>query len=243
MAPAYVRRNPSTARTEPMEEEEDEQPQDSQRASIWELRRKRRAKKKAQKSTERKLKEAELDPYESDPGESYRDHCMRMRGIGTKNCMPSFVLRTREDKETVRTSPPSPLQSDALEELLGNVPASLPSNLTRVRYSLRSSITDGAEKQPTGPSVMERRELRPNGVHLNVSHWSDAGGRPYMEDRYVIEDMDAVQVEVSPVAVKSDSQDVEVTYGAKRPRRMTLPLTLFACFDGHGVRYIRDERS
>jgi hypothetical protein len=32
---------------------------------------------------------------------------------------------------------------------------------------------------------MERRELRPNNVRMNVSHWSDEGGRPYMEDRYV----------------------------------------------------------
>jgi hypothetical protein len=54
-----------------------------------------------------------------------------------------------------------------------------------VRYSLRSSITDGSEKQPMGPTVMERRELRPNNVQMNVSHWSDTGGRPYMEDRCV----------------------------------------------------------
>jgi hypothetical protein len=72
---------------------------------------------------------------------------------------------------------------DAPTGVAGQTPSSLPNNLKRVRYSLRSSITDGSEKQPTGPSVMERRELRPNNVHLNVSHWSDEGGRPYMEDR------------------------------------------------------------
>ena len=33
--------------------------------------------------------------------------------------------------------------------------------------------------------MMERRELRPNNIHINVSHWSDFGGRNYMEDRYV----------------------------------------------------------
>ena len=52
--------------------------------------------------------------------------------------------------------------------------------------------------------------------------------------RYVIEDLDAVQVEVSPVATKSNSQDVEVTYGPKKTRRLTMPLTFFGIFDGHG---------
>jgi len=83
----------------------------------------------------------------------------------------------------VLTAPPSPLQSEMGD--LGQAPASLPPSLTRVRYSLRSSITDGAEPQPLGPTVMERRDLRPNNVQMNVSHWSEEGGRPYMEDRYV----------------------------------------------------------
>lgn len=52
--------------------------------------------------------------------------------------------------------------------------------------------------------------------------------------RYVIEDLDAVQVEVSPVAVRSHTQDVEVTYGPRRARRLTMPLTLFGVYDGHG---------
>ena len=53
--------------------------------------------------------------------------------------------------------------------------------------------------------------------------------------RYAIEDLDAVQVEVSPVAVnKNDSHAVEVTYGPKRTRRITMPLTFFGVFDGHG---------
>lgn len=52
---------------------------------------------------------------------------------------------------------------------------------------------------------------------------------------YAIEDLDAVQVEVSPVDVKSnDTQDVEVTYGSKRTRRITMPLSYFGIFDGHG---------
>ena len=51
---------------------------------------------------------------------------------------------------------------------------------------------------------------------------------------YVVEDLDAVQVEVSPVDVKSNSEDVEVTYGPKRTQRLTMPLTFFGVFDGHG---------
>lgn len=185
------------------------------------------------------LPEDQVDPYDSDPGESYRDHCLRMNGVGTRTCMtvPRFRKNNRSVKavetSTILTAPPSPLHSE-LGDLFGNIPASLPPNVTRVRYSLRSSVTDGSEKQPLSPSVMERRELRPNNVQLNVSHWSDQGGRPYMEDRYVIEDLDAVQVEVSPVAVNADSNDVEVTYGSKRSRRLTMPLTLFGIFDGHG---------
>jgi protein phosphatase 1L len=57
---------------------------------------------------------------------------------------------------------------------------------------------------------------------------------PPFQNRYCIEDMDAVQVEVSPVDVKTNSQDVEVTYGPKKSHRLTMPLTFFGIFDGHG---------
>lgn len=46
--------------------------------------------------------------------------------------------------------------------------------------------------------------------------------------------MDAVQVEVSSVAVKSELTDVEVTFGAKKSRRITMPLTFCGVYDGHG---------
>jgi hypothetical protein len=133
------------------------------------------------------IDDEELDPYDSDPGQSYRQHCMALSGLGTKTCLgvPTMFKNKRllpGEGETVLTAPPSPMASE-MGDLFGTLPASLPPNAHRVRYSLRSSITDGSEKQPTGPSVMERRDLRPNGVHLNVSHWSDMGGRPYMEDR------------------------------------------------------------
>jgi serine/threonine protein phosphatase PrpC len=221
-------------------------------------------------------KEDELDPYDSDPGESYREHVRKLRGFSTKTCLavPGF-LKKPEEERSVLTAPPSPLTSEFEQ------PASLPNSLTRVRYSLRSSVTDGSEKQPTGPSIMERRELRPNNIKLNVSHWSDEGGRPYMEDRcvsnlliatdrglslshcvflfcfcsYCIEDLDAVQVEVSPVALKSNAQDVEVTYGSRKVQRVTMPLTFFGVYDGHGgdkasqfcadwmTAYIRNDKS
>ena len=134
----------------------------------------------------------DIDPYDSDPGESYREHCMKVKGVSSKSClvMPTFLRNPRtsglREEESVLTAPPSPMTSemgDLPMGVAGQSPSSLPNNLKRVRYSLRSSITDGSEKQPTGPSVMERRELRPNNIHLNVSHWSDEGGRPYMEDR------------------------------------------------------------
>lgn len=136
----------------------------------------------------------DIDPYDSDPGESYRDHCMKMQLSSSKSCltMPLFLRNSKnislKEEESVLTAPPSPMTSemgDAPVGVAGQTPASLPNNLRRVRYSLRSSITDGSEKQPSGPSSMERRELRPNNIHLNVSHWSEEGGRPYMEDRYV----------------------------------------------------------
>jgi hypothetical protein len=139
------------------------------------------------KASKTELEDEDVDPYDSDPGQSYREHCMTMKGISTRTCMPvpNFLRSPKvkaEESETVLTAPPSPMASE-MGDIFGQVPASLPTTLSRVRYSLRSSITDGSEKQPSGPSVMDRRELRPNDIHINVSHWSDAGGRPYMEDR------------------------------------------------------------
>jgi hypothetical protein len=164
-----------------------------------------------------------VDPYESDPGESYREHCARnnqYRALNQCLSLPQFLLKnisnhdddddeeqeikngihhrssahhhhhrrrnhrrggTDDDDEAGTESPDttSPRQSNTTS------PGHLPRSATRIRYSLRSTITDGTDPQPTGPSVLERRKLRPNDVKLNISHWSDEGGRPYMEDRYV----------------------------------------------------------
>jgi len=153
----------------------------------------RSAEKKKNKRKDKKalLPDEAYDPYDSDPGESYRQHCMRVGGMGTKSCLklPGFLklnqpALTNGEVQTEMTAPPSPMTSE-LGDVLSQTPASLPADLTRARYTLRSTITDGSEKQPTGPSVMELRELRPNNVHINVSHWSDHGARQYMEDRYV----------------------------------------------------------
>jgi len=142
------------------------------------------------KKKDKPIFEDEMDPYDSDPGESYRQHCMTIQGLNTRSCLRFPVLLKSGNKgngydtedATESTSPPSPLGSEP-EDLLHQTPASLPPDITRLRYSLRSAIGDGSVKQPTGPSVMDRRELRPNGVALNVSHWSDTGNRAYMEDR------------------------------------------------------------
>lgn len=163
-------------------------------SAVWERRKRRLTKqkdavmgdskkKKEKKKETRKLPEEDDDPYDSDPGESYRQHCLRIKGLNTKTCLavPSFFKTSDLEGNTIMTEPPSPLSSE-LEDVLNQAPRSLPSNHV-VRYSLRTSIGDGSAKQPTGPSVMERRELRPNGVQVNVSHWSDMGARPYMEDR------------------------------------------------------------
>jgi hypothetical protein len=202
----------------------------------------------SRRTSKKTLPKGEYDPYDSDPGESYRDHCERIKGERTKSCLtiPRFLLEggnpvnflnnkgaavanvahhySSRDVSTTATSPPSPLMSEqddgspqhhhhqhhpfttttntttninssngpGSEQYLAHfypqgMPASLPRDLARVRYSLRTSIGDGSDPQPAMASsqLMERRELRPNNVHINVSHWSDFGGRNYMEDRYV----------------------------------------------------------
>jgi hypothetical protein len=176
------------------------------------------------------LPQKEADPYDSDPGESYRDHCERIQEDRSRSCLaiPRFLKdgkflskhnsvgnassglgvkvlhngghqKVGPDDKSGATSPPSPLISEPDSSPLnplephhqkkhkgGNTytPASLPHDLARVRYSLRTSVGDGTDVQPGGSaSMMERRELRPNNIHINVSHWSDFGGRNYMEDR------------------------------------------------------------
>eukprot|EP00804_Cyclotella_cryptica_P017009 CCRYP_003261-RA/>CCRYP_003261-RA protein AED:0.32 eAED:0.32 QI:0/0.83/0.71/1/1/0.85/7/661/583 len=78
-------------------------------------------------------------------------------------------------------------------------------------YSLRSAIGDGSARQRNSHSLMERRSLRPNGSHLDISHWSHRGKRSYMEDRFVIEH----------IGTTSRSKDGS-------------PITWLAVFDGHG---------
>lgn len=225
--------------------QEQQQPQD-EKESMWEARRRRRQNGRSQsqgkggnsKHDSNDLPADEYDPYDSDPGESYREHCERIKGERMRSClaMPRFLQNntriSNETSMTEATSPPSPLASEQNE----SAPASLPHDLARIRYSLRTSISDGSQVQPSAAHLMDRRELRPNHVHINVSHWSDFGGRNYMEDRYAIEDLGAVQVEVSPVAVqKNNAQDgVEVTFGQRQNRRLKMPLTWLGVFDGHG---------
>jgi hypothetical protein len=182
--------------TNMLDDDDDDEPE-SAKSSMFERRARRRRNRnkedskgeKKKSSSKKKLVDKDVDPYDSDPGESYRQHCLRVKGLGSRTCMPMprFLKNSASDddeelEDTVMTAPPSPLSSE-LDDVLNQTPASLPPNMERVRYSLRTSIGDGSAKQPDGPTVMERRELRPNGVSLNVSHWSDMGRRPYMEDR------------------------------------------------------------
>jgi hypothetical protein len=216
-----------------------------ERQAAWEARRRRKARQKVTSSStngnsnsntngkgnngRKPLPTEDYDPYDSDPGESYREHCERIKGERSRSClvMPRFLKEGGDGSnvlsrglfggkqaavspDTVATSPPSPLLSEFDEtsspakggrryhdvspssttalfahHYPNGLPASLPRDLARVRYSLRTSIGDGSERQPAlaNPHLMERRELRPNNVHINVSHWSDFGGRNYMEDR------------------------------------------------------------
>ena len=175
-------------------------------SSAFEARRRRKNRNRDGNNNRRKkeLPKAEADPYDSDPGESYRDHCERIQDERrSKSCLaiPRFLkdgkkfgrvannnlkvrINNNGDLQSGATEPPSPLLSEP--DVSKSTPSSLPRDLARVRYSLRTSIGDGTEKQPgASASMMERRELRPNNIHINVSHWSDFGGRNYMEDRYV----------------------------------------------------------
>ena len=150
------------------------------------------------KKKEKPIYEDEMDPYDSDPGESYRSHCLKINGIKTSCLRIPRRLKntaTEKDETTAASSPPSPVSSE-VDDILQHTPETLPSNTTRVRYSLRTSIGDGSQSQPNGPSLMSRRELRPNNVQVNVSHWSDCGARPYMEDRYELRGHDDVCVDV-----------------------------------------------
>ena len=170
------------------------------RQSAWDRRRRNKAKnggvssgssKKEERKKAAAIAEEEYDPYDSDPGESYREHCERVKGTSNKSClvMPRFLKKLDGgEPDTIATAPPSPLTSEIDDLFTGgmNHPSSLPRDMSRVKYSLRTSIGDGSQVQPTGASVMERRELRPNNIHINVSHWSDMGARNYMEDRYVV---------------------------------------------------------
>ena len=190
------RRGRSTTPSEASSTQQEQPPVQPHRESAWDARR-RRKQKQAQSAEaaaagaariknnrrNQELPTDNYDPYDSDPGESYRDHCERLKGDRTRSCltMPRFLQNKVDAVETEATAPPSPMED--VDSSSPRAPASLPKDLARVRYSLRTTIGDGSLAQAT--AAMERRELRPNFVHINVSHWSAFGGRDYMEDRYV----------------------------------------------------------
>mmetsp|Transcript_3676 Transcript_3676/g.5691 ORF Transcript_3676/g.5691 Transcript_3676/m.5691 type:complete len:660 (-) Transcript_3676:370-2349(-) len=125
---------------------------------------------------------------------------------------------------TETTAPPSPQTGfDDMEYDLDSrlVPSSLSPDSVGLRYSLRSAVGDGGARQPHTASVMQRRDLTPNGSHLNTSHWSHRGKRSYMEDRYAIEELGVLSKSSSTRGKASRDQEV-------------VPMTWFAVFDGHG---------
>ena len=199
------RRGRSTTPSEASQEQPHQPPpqQLPHRESAWEARR-RRKQKQAQSAADaaavvsssssprtpsnrrnQDLPSDDYDPYDSDPGESYREHCERLKGDRTRSCLtlPRFLQNKVDAVATEATAPPSPMTEEDDHFGSPRTPASLPKDLARVRYSLRTTIGDGSLAQAT---AMEKRDLRPNFVHINVSHWSAFGGRDYMEDRYVL---------------------------------------------------------
>jgi hypothetical protein len=125
------------------------------------------------------------DPYESDPGESYREHCERTEADSfpqSRSCLtiPKFLTNPkRRSRSEPRKSPP--LFEDLAEDHQDNLnPHSLPKDLQQLKYSEQSEIGDGSEPHDWSQTS---QPLRPNRTHMNISHWSDFGKRDYMEDR------------------------------------------------------------
>lgn len=119
------------------------------------------------------------DPYESDPGESYRDHCERMEADAfpkSKSCLP--IPKFLTNPKYKRKSKPEPIIEQEQDTALH--PQSLPLELQQLKYSEQSEIGDGSQAQDW---EARSRSLRPNKTHINISHWSDFGKRDYMEDR------------------------------------------------------------
>lgn len=179
---------------------------------------------------------------DSDTGESYRKYCMSTRGMSAKSCLrkPRRFLQNGlvstssaadADIDDHTTDPPSPTVSEMDDDEL--MPASFPVE-GLLRYSLRSAVGDGGSGQPDGPSVMDRRDLRPNGIGVDVSHWSDQGRRPYMEDRYVIEDLGSVQMSGIPLGGRRHLDGQGDHSSSNRLPTVALPITWVGIFDGHG---------
>ena len=151
--------------------------------------------KKAQKSKISVPEGTKFDGYESDHVPTLPERCALT--LSSFRPTPRKISRLSLPNSLTSTPPPSPASTTnssttttSPSPLLDAEEVIKPKSLWNmntskkqmgVRYSLRSVIGDGTD-QPDGPTVMDRRSLRPNGCHLNVSHWSADGLRPYMED-------------------------------------------------------------
>lgn len=85
---------------------------------------------------------------------------------------PSTTEKPKDKRKKKRPKPTTKQTNDIL------TPLSIPLTIC---YSLRSAIGDGSARQRNSHALMERRTMRPNGSHIDCSHWSHRGKRSYME--------------------------------------------------------------
>jgi hypothetical protein len=95
----------------------------------------------------------------------------------TKNSAQTISAEKSKDKRKKRR--PKLMATKQTNDIL--TPLSIPLTIC---YSLRSAIGDGSTRQRNSHALMERRTMRPNGSHLDCSHWSHRGKRSYMEGTF-----------------------------------------------------------
>jgi len=185
------------------------------------------------------------------PADSDYDSDRDTSAFSSKRCMSLLKSARRKRKggkgsHAIDDLAMSPLAAE-IEELF--VPISISSEQAGVKYSLRSAVGDGSQKQSDARSVMDRRELKPNGSHLHVGHWAEEGLRAYMEDRYAIESLGALatistenggrtKALVSNELLRDHHTNIQERskqlLEQQQFMRKSMPMSWYAVFDGHG---------
>lgn len=158
----------------------------------------------------------------------------------TTNVDPSLKLQRNENEPGVvnakqprnKSKSSKPMTAKKSGDIL--TPLSIPRTLC---YSLRSAIGDGSARQRNSHSLMERRALRPNGSHLDMSHWSQRGKRSYMEGEISIIccGLPAGSTNsVLHVFYLSTPDRYTIEHIGSKDKSKTTPITLMAVYDGHG---------